>query len=163
MSTQPDFDTMTDAELAHYHYTHRDNPLGDDADLEEIEVEITHPLSVSMSFRLPPEEASAIRNAAEQTGMSMSDWIRGVCSAATKGGTPAHAPVPSQRVNMTKARRLVAELDKELNRVVEQAEPTSQVSRNTGSGKVATKPSTTAQNPATKRTNRRSSTSRSEE
>lgn len=60
--SQPDFDTMTDAELAHYQYTHRDDPLGDEADLEEIEVDIAQPLSVSMSFRLPPEKASAIRH-----------------------------------------------------------------------------------------------------
>ncbi|MGH3942562.1 MAG: plasmid mobilization protein [Pseudonocardiaceae bacterium] len=116
MTTQPNFDTMTDAELANYHYTHRDSPLGDEADLEDIEVEIAHPLSVSMSFRLPPEEASAIRQAAAQVGISRSDWIRGVCSAAAEVGTQVNAPVPSQRVNMTKARRLVAELDKELNR-----------------------------------------------
>ena len=153
MTPQPDFDTMTDAELANYHYTHRDNPLGDETDLEEIEVEIAHPLSVSMSFRLPPDEASAIRAAAGRAGMSMSDWIRGVCSAAAAGDTPVDAPVPRQRVNMTKARRLVAELDKELKRAVEEAERTSQVSRNT------------ARTPATKKISRRwrSGTSRSEE
>jgi uncharacterized protein (DUF1778 family) len=153
MTPQPDFDTMTDAELANYHYTHRDNPLGDETDLEEIEVEIAHPLSVSMSFRLPPDEASAIRAAAGRAGMSMSDWIRGVCSAAAAGDAPVDAPVPRQRVNMTKARRLVAELDRELKRAVEEAERTSQVSRNT------------AQNPATKKISRRwrSGTSRSEE
>ncbi|MGH3933203.1 MAG: hypothetical protein ACRDTF_24880 [Pseudonocardiaceae bacterium] len=44
MTTQPNFDTMTDAELANYHYTHRDSPLGDEADLENVEVEIAHPL-----------------------------------------------------------------------------------------------------------------------
>lgn len=126
MSTQPDFDTMTDAELADYQYTHREDPLGDDADLEEIEVEIAHPLSVSMSFRLPPEEASAIRTAAEQAGMSMSDWIRGVCAAAAQGDAPVDAPVPRQRVNIAKARRLLAQLDRELNRAVEGVEhPTS--------------------------------------
>jgi len=59
--SQPDFDIMTDAELAAYQYSHREDPLGDEADLEDVEVEIAHPLSVSMSFRLPPEEASAIR------------------------------------------------------------------------------------------------------
>ena len=152
MTTQPDFDTMTDAELANYHYTHRDNPLGDETDLEEIEVEIAHPLSVSMSFRLPPEEASAIRAAAGRAGMSMSDWIRGICSAAAAGDEPVDAPVPRQRVNMTKARRLVAELDKELKRAVEEAERTSQLSRNT------------ARKPATKKISRRwrSGTSRSE-
>ncbi|MGH3802844.1 MAG: DUF6887 family protein [Pseudonocardiaceae bacterium] len=87
MSTQPDFETMTDVELADYQYAHRDDPLGAEADLEE--VEIAHPLSVSMSFRLPPLEASAIRAAAEQAGMSVSDWIRGVCSAAA--GTDARS------------------------------------------------------------------------
>ena len=67
MSTQPDFETMTDAELAGYRYTHRDDPLGVEADLEEVEVEveIAHPLSASMSFRLAPHDASAIRAAAE--------------------------------------------------------------------------------------------------
>ncbi|MBA2471571.1 MAG: hypothetical protein DLM61_26660 [Pseudonocardiales bacterium] len=119
---QPDFDIMTDAELADYQYAHRDNPLGDDADLQEVEVDIAQPLSVSMSFRLPPNEASAIRAVAERAGMSMSDWIRAVCAAAAEAA-PVAAPVPRQRVNMAKARRLVAELDKELRRVVEQAEP----------------------------------------
>ncbi|MGQ0778319.1 MAG: plasmid mobilization protein [Pseudonocardiales bacterium] len=88
-----------------------------------------------MSFRLPPEEARAIRNNAERSGMSVSDWIRGVRSAAAERGAPVRAPVPSQRVNMTKARRLVAELDRELNRVVEQAEPTSHGRRNTSSSR----------------------------
>lgn len=75
--SQPDFDTMTDAELADYQYAHRDDPLGAEADLLDVEMEIAHPLSVSMSFRLPPQEASAIRAAAERSGMTMSDWIRG--------------------------------------------------------------------------------------
>lgn len=120
--SQPDFDTMTDAELADYQYAHRDDPLGAEADLLDVEMEIAHPLSVSMSFRLPPQEASAIRAAAERSGMTMSDWIRGVCAGAAEGTAPVAAPVPHQRVNMVKARRLVAELDKELKRVVEQAE-----------------------------------------
>jgi hypothetical protein len=50
MSTQRDFETMTDAELADCQYAHRDDPLGAEADLEEVEIEIVHPLSVSMSF-----------------------------------------------------------------------------------------------------------------
>ncbi|MDQ3886927.1 MAG: hypothetical protein M3308_07985 [Actinomycetota bacterium] len=120
MSTQHGFETMTDAELADYQYAHRDAPLGPEADLEEVEVEVAHPLSVSMSFRLPPHEASAIRAAAERAGMSVSDWIRGVCSAAADKDAPVDAPVPVQRVNMTKARRLVAELDKELKRAMEE-------------------------------------------
>lgn len=48
-----------------------------DLDLEDVEVEIAHPLSVSMSFRLPSGEASAIRAAAERSGTNVSDWIRG--------------------------------------------------------------------------------------
>jgi len=51
--SQPDFDTMTDAELADYQYAHRDDPLGAEADLLDVEMEIAHPLPVSMSFRLP--------------------------------------------------------------------------------------------------------------
>lgn len=51
--------------------------------------------------------------------MTMSDWIRGVCAAA-EGTAPVAAPVPRQRVNMVRARRLVAELDKELKRAMEQ-------------------------------------------
>jgi uncharacterized protein (DUF1778 family) len=113
ISTQRDFETMTDTELADYQYSHRDDPLGVEADLKE--VEIAHPLSVSMSFRLPPAEADAIRAAAEQAGMSVSDWIRGVCSTAAG----KDAPVPVQRVNMAKARRLVAGLDRELTRVMQ--------------------------------------------
>jgi uncharacterized protein (DUF1778 family) len=122
MSTQPDFDTMTDADLAAYQYAHLSDPLGDEADLEEVEVEIAHPLSVSMSFRLPPEEADAIRATAERAGISMSDWIRGVCVAAAQGDASVDAPVPRQRVNIAKARRLLAELDRELNRAMERAE-----------------------------------------
>jgi hypothetical protein len=66
---------------------------------------------------------------------------------------------------MTKARRLAAELDKELKRAVKEADRTSQVSRNTGSSKVTPQRSTTARNPVTKKISRRwrSGTSRSEE
>jgi uncharacterized protein (DUF1778 family) len=123
---------MTDAELADYQYAHRDDPLGAEADLEE--VEIAHPLSVSMSFRLPPHEASAIRAAAEQAGMNVSDWIHGVCSAAAGKDAPVDAPVPVQRVNMTKARRLVAELDRELKRVMQDNPATKSTSRCPGQG-----------------------------
>lgn len=123
MNTQDDFEAMTDAELADYQYAHRDAPLGADADLEDVGVEIAHPLSVSMSFRLPPHEAKAMRSAAEQAGMSVSDWIRRACSAAASEDTSVDAPVPVQRVNVTKARRLVAELDRELQRVM-QHDPT---------------------------------------
>jgi uncharacterized protein (DUF1778 family) len=132
MNTQRDFETMTDAELADYQYAHRDDPLGAEADLEEVEVEIAHPLSVSMSFRLPPPEASAIRTAAAQAGMNVSDWIRGVCSAAAGKDASVTAPVPIQRVNVTKARRLVAELDEELNRAMQGTPATKSTGQHPG-------------------------------
>lgn len=131
--SQFDFDTMADAELADYQYTHRDDPLGDEADLEEVEIDIAHRLSVSMSFRLPPDEASEIRAAAERAGISVSDWIRGVCAGAADSAAPVAAPVPRQRVNMAKARRLVAQPDKELKRAVDQMESSRKVRRSTGS------------------------------
>lgn len=131
--SQFDFGSMTDAELADYQYTHRDDPLGDEADLEEVEIDIAHRLSVSMSFRLSPDEASEIRAAAERAGISVSDWIRGVCAGAADSAAPVTAPVPRQRVNMAKARRLVAELDKELKRAVVQMESSRKVRRSTSS------------------------------
>lgn len=135
MSTQPDFETMTDAELADYQYTHRDDPLGPEADLEEVEVEIAHPLSVSMSCRLPPRMRPApSRAAADQAGMSVSDWIRGVCSAAAGKDACVDAPVPVQRVNMTKARRLVAELGRELKRVMQDNSASKSSSRRPDEG-----------------------------
>jgi uncharacterized protein (DUF1778 family) len=134
MSTQRDFETMTDAELADYQYAHRDDPLGAEADLEDVEVDIAHPLSVSISFRLPPHEAGAIRAAAEQAGMNVSDWIRGVCSAAAGKDAPVVSPVPVQRVNMTKARRLVAELDRELTRVMQDNPATKSTSQRPDQG-----------------------------
>lgn len=123
MNTQRDFETMTDAELADHQYAHRDDPLGAGGDLEDVEVEIAHPLSVSMSFRLAPQEASAIRAAAERAGISVSDWIRGVCSAAAEKDSPVEAAVPVPRVDMTKARRLLAKLDRELQRMTRHSPP----------------------------------------
>lgn len=63
----------------------------------------------------------------------MSDWIRGVCAGAADSAAPVIAPVPRQRVNMAKARRLVAQLDKELKRAVDQMESSRKVRRSTGS------------------------------
>jgi hypothetical protein len=71
ISTQRDFKTMTDTELADYQYSHRDDPLGVEADLKE--VEIAHPLSVSMSFRLPPAEAGATSGRRTGQGAHASD------------------------------------------------------------------------------------------
>lgn len=66
--------------------------------------------------------------------MTVSDWIRGVCSAAASDDTSVDTPVPVQRVNLTKARRLVAELDRELQRVMQHNPTTKSARRRPGKG-----------------------------
>lgn len=77
-----DKERMSEAELADYHYQHKDDP---EMDGEPIEVSISRPLSVTMSFRLPQEEASTIRAAADASGLSQSEWIRTACAQAVQG------------------------------------------------------------------------------
>jgi hypothetical protein len=73
-------DDMTDAELAEWQYAHRDEL--ESAEGEEVEVEISPHLSVTISFRLPGAEADAIREAARDAGVSLSEWIRQACAEA---------------------------------------------------------------------------------
>jgi hypothetical protein len=61
-------DEMSDAELAEYHWEHRDDELG-----EQVEFEISKPLRVTMSFQLPAAEADAISEAAAAAGTSPSE------------------------------------------------------------------------------------------
>lgn len=71
---------MTDAELAEWQYAHRDELESDEG--EEVELEISPQLSVTISFRLPGAEADAIREAARDAGVSLSEWIRQACADA---------------------------------------------------------------------------------
>jgi hypothetical protein len=66
--------------------------------------------------------------------MNVSDWIRGVCSAATRKDAPVDAPVPVHRVNITKVRRVVTELDRELARAMQDNPTTKGTSRCLGQG-----------------------------
>lgn len=101
-------DEMSDAELAEHHWQHRDDELG-----EEVEFEIAKPLRVTMSFRLPAEEADAIREAAAATGTSLSEWIRwaAMCAARdTDVPPPRHAAI-------SRARELLLQAEHELGNV----------------------------------------------
>lgn len=71
---------LTEAELAEWQYAHRDELESDDG--EEVDAEISPQLSVTMSFRLPGAEADAIREAARDAELSLSEWIRQACAAA---------------------------------------------------------------------------------
>lgn len=75
-----DIDRLSDAELAEWHYSHRDELDATEGDA--VDVEFGPALSVTMSFRLPGTEADAIREAAQRTGMTLSQWIRHACAGA---------------------------------------------------------------------------------
>lgn len=77
---EPDFDAMTDAELAQWQYEHHDELDAEDG--ASVAVAISPNLSVTMSFRLPGSEADAIREAARLAGLSLSEWIRQACADA---------------------------------------------------------------------------------
>ena len=78
---------MSDAELAEWQYAHR-SELPSTSD-EEVAVEISPQLRVTISFRLPGHEANAIREAARDGGLSLSEWIRRACTDAMSPGTTA--------------------------------------------------------------------------
>ncbi len=101
-------DEMSDAELAEHHWQHRDDALG-----EEVDFEIVKPLRVTMSFRLPAEEADAIREAAAAAGTSLSEWIRWATMRAARDidiPPPRHAAI-------SRARELLSQAEAELGRV----------------------------------------------
>lgn len=101
-------DEMSDAELAEYHWEHRDDELG-----EEVDFEIAKPLRITMSFRLPAEEADAIREAAAAAGTSLSEWIRWATMRATRDtGVP-----PPRHAAISRARELLLQAEHELGSV----------------------------------------------
>ncbi|MGH3926101.1 MAG: plasmid mobilization protein [Pseudonocardiaceae bacterium] len=101
-------DEMNDAELAEHHWEHRDDELG-----EEVEFEVAKPLRVTMSFRLPGEEADAIREAATAAGTSLSEWIRW---AAMRAARDADVP-PPRHAAISRARELLLQAEHELGSV----------------------------------------------
>jgi hypothetical protein len=100
-------DDMSDAELAEYHWQHRDDELG-----EEVEFEVAKPLRVTMSFRLPAEEADAIREAAATAGTSLSEWIRWAAMRAAREDVP-----PPRHAAISRARELLQQAEHELDSV----------------------------------------------
>lgn len=89
---EPDFEKMTDAEIADWQYAHKDELDDDLEDAEEVEVEVAKPLEVTTSFRMTAEEAAFIRSAAKDAKMSVSQWIRQAClNEATSSSEKPHS------------------------------------------------------------------------
>jgi hypothetical protein len=91
-----DLNEMTDAEFAEWQYAHRDELDAEEG--EPVDVEFAPQVSVTMSFRLSGAEADAIRDAAKDAGVSVSEWIRGVCAEAVDPdeGTSARRDVETE-------------------------------------------------------------------
>ncbi|KAA5833633.1 hypothetical protein F1721_15305 [Saccharopolyspora hirsuta] len=92
--------------MADFHHANRDDPA---LDGEEVEVTVARPLSITMSFRLPQNEALAIRAAVEASGTTLSEWIRAACTDALASGKPPAKPAPG--LGPEQARRLLAALE----------------------------------------------------
>ncbi|MGI8309693.1 plasmid mobilization protein [Saccharopolyspora hattusasensis] len=87
-NNEPDFENMTDAEIADWQYAHRDELDEDLENAEEVEVEVVKPLSVTTSFRMSTDEASTLREAVRKSGLTQSEWIRQVCLLAAGAQSP---------------------------------------------------------------------------
>ncbi|MDP8929636.1 MAG: hypothetical protein M3O70_13950 [Actinomycetota bacterium] len=77
-----DLDELSEAKLAEWQYAHREELDADEGEL--VEAEVSPQFSVTMSFRLPGNEADAIREAAREAGMTLSEWIRQACADAAE-------------------------------------------------------------------------------
>jgi hypothetical protein len=122
---------LTEAELAEWQYAHREEL--DSEEGEEVEVEISPQLSVTISFRLPGAEADAIREAAGVSGLSLSEWIRQACADALD---PAES-ASSGRKAQAELREAGRELEKLARRLSSAA--SAAPTRRSGKQKVATK------------------------
>lgn len=76
---QPAPRTATDTEIADWQYTHKDELDAEGG--EPIDASVSHPASLTMSFRLSGEEAETIRDSAAAADVSASHWIREACRA----------------------------------------------------------------------------------
>lgn len=77
-----DPETSTDAGIAERQYDAHDAGELRDDDGDPVEFDVAKPLLATMSFRLPREEADAIRAAARAVGVSQSEWIRAAARIA---------------------------------------------------------------------------------
>jgi hypothetical protein len=71
MEPDKDPDDMTEAELAQYYYTHRDDLAGD-----EVPSRVPERMDVMISARFTQSEAAEVRAAAERARMSISAFLR---------------------------------------------------------------------------------------
>jgi len=72
----------TDSKVAARQYDDHDAGELSDEEGEPVEFEVAGPLLATMSFRVPREEAAAIRAAAHEAGISQSEWIRAAARIA---------------------------------------------------------------------------------
>jgi hypothetical protein len=77
-TTSKNPDEMTEAELADYYYTHRDDLAG-----EEVPSPVPKRLDVMLSVRFSAAEAAEIRAAAQRARMSVSAFLRQQALAST--------------------------------------------------------------------------------
>jgi hypothetical protein len=118
---QPDFSTMSDAEIADWQYAHRDelDEALDSDDYETVEAEPAKDVATVTSFRMPPGELEEIRVAAKAEGLTMSEWIRNACKAAL--GRPALAPDRAHIIKLLDVlRRTVEEADRTVRAQLDQ-------------------------------------------
>ncbi len=94
-------DQMSEAELADYYYTHRDEP---DALGEEVLQTQPTRLSTMVSVRFAPDEATVVRQAANEAGMTLSSYLRHCALAAS-----------NRPVDLDRVRRDVEEAGQRLN------------------------------------------------
>lgn len=90
-----------EAAEAEWLHENRESLREDAENAEEVDFEVARPLAVTTSFRLSPDEAETIREAARTSGLSQSEWIRAVCIAAAN-----HEQAPVTGINAREARKL---------------------------------------------------------
>ena len=80
--TDKPLDEMTEEELSEYYYEHPE-AISEDFDADNpIRLAPAKDLKINTSIRFTPDEHQAIRDAADQAGMNISEWIRMACAAA---------------------------------------------------------------------------------
>jgi hypothetical protein len=97
---------------AAYWNEHLADPDIDDG--EVVEVEIARPLTSTFSLRIPAAELDAIRAAASNAGVSVSEWVRTACTTALS------TPENQQMVEILANRAALQQLVQRLRELVDQ-------------------------------------------
>ncbi|MDA8369781.1 MAG: hypothetical protein M0026_07900 [Nocardiopsaceae bacterium] len=110
--TDKPFDQMTEEERSEYYYNNPDT-IAEDFDWDNpVESVPAKNMGVNTSVRFSMEEHRALRDAADQAGMNISEWIRMACAAAVER---ANDPVQQElsetidraRADLERARKLM--------------------------------------------------------